>query len=112
MAAQKDTRGAGRRGQRTGQMQGAKAQADQAQVWSPPQTPGLTLMRASFRTQSFARHSHEGYGVGVIERGALGFSYRGAGLVGPQGARRGLIAGLTDLYAGGAATVATQSGAG
>ncbi len=86
MAAQKDTRGAGRRGQRTGQMQGAKAQADQAQVWSPPQPPGLTLMRASFRTQSFARHSHEGYGVGVIERGALGFSYRGAGLVAPQGA--------------------------
>jgi len=59
---------------------------DQAQVWSPPETPGLTLMRASFRTQVFARHSHEGFGVGVIEQGALGFSYRGAGLVAGSGA--------------------------
>lgn len=54
-------------------------------VWSPQETPGLTLMRASFRTQTFARHSHEGYGVGVIEQGALGFSYRGAGLVAGSG---------------------------
>ncbi|MHC1752583.1 AraC family transcriptional regulator [Humidesulfovibrio sp.] len=70
-----------RRGQRTGE-----AQADQAQVWSPPQAPGLTLLRARFRTQTFARHSHEGYGVGVIEAGALAFDYRGAGLVAGQGA--------------------------
>jgi len=55
-------------------------------IWSPPETPGMQLMRASFKTQTFARHSHEGYGVGVIEAGALGFSYRGAGLVAPQGA--------------------------
>ena len=59
---------------------------DQAHVWSPPQAPGLTLMRASFRTQTFARHSHEGYGVGVIQAGALAFDYRGAGLVAAQGA--------------------------
>jgi AraC-like DNA-binding protein len=43
-------------------------------------------MRASFHRQSFARHSHEGYGVGVIEQGALGFDYRGAHLVAPPGA--------------------------
>lgn len=59
---------------------------DQARVWSPPQAPGLTLLRASFKTQTFARHSHEGYGVGVIQAGALAFDYRGAGLVAAQGA--------------------------
>jgi hypothetical protein len=59
---------------------------DHARVWSPQETPGLTLMGASFKTQTFARHSHEGYGVGVIEAGALGFTYRGAGLVAGAGA--------------------------
>jgi len=58
---------------------------DQVRVWSPQEAPGLQLMRASFKTQTFARHSHEGYGVGVIEQGALGFSYRGAGLVAGSG---------------------------
>lgn len=76
MTAEGRKRGAEKRGQ----------QADEARVWSPPETPGLTLMRALFRTQTFARHSHEGYGVGVIEAGALAFDYRGAGLVAAQGA--------------------------
>lgn len=58
---------------------------EQVRVWSPQEAPGLQLMRASFKTQTFARHSHEGYGVGVIEQGALGFSYRGAGLVAGSG---------------------------
>lgn len=47
--------------------------------------PGLQLLRARFRHQTFARHSHEGYGVGVIEAGALGFFYRGENLVAPAG---------------------------
>ena len=91
MTAERRTRRADKRGQRTGeaqadQIQADQAQADQAHVWSPPQAPGLTLMRARFRTQTFARHSHEGYGVGVIQAGALAFDYRGAGLVAGQGA--------------------------
>ncbi len=47
--------------------------------------PGLQLLRASFRTRTFPRHSHEGYGVGVIEQGALGFYYRGENVVAPAG---------------------------
>lgn len=74
-------RGSDKRGQQANQTPG-----DQAHVWSPPQATGLTLLRARFRTQTFARHSHEGYGVGVIEAGALAFDYRGAGLLAPQGA--------------------------
>jgi AraC-like DNA-binding protein len=42
-------------------------------------------MQARFRTRSFARHSHEGYGFGVIEQGALGFYYRGENVVAPTG---------------------------
>lgn len=46
---------------------------------------GLQLLHARFRRQTFPRHSHEGYGVGVIEAGALGFFYRGENLVAPAG---------------------------
>jgi len=42
-------------------------------------------MRARFHSQIFPRHSHEGYGVGVIEQGALGFYYRGENVVAPAG---------------------------
>lgn len=58
---------------------------EQASMVSPPGLPDLQLLRASFLTRSFPRHSHEGYGVGVIEQGALGFEYRGEHLVAPPG---------------------------
>ncbi len=83
MAAETRTRAAQARG--PGRDSGKQRPREQVRVWSPQEAPGLQLMRASFKTQTFARHSHEGYGVGVIEQGALGFSYRGAGLVAGSG---------------------------
>lgn len=59
---------------------------DSARILRPAELPGLELMRARFASRSFGRHSHEGYGVGVIEGGALGFRYRGEQLVAPAGA--------------------------
>ncbi len=50
-----------------------------------PALPGLTLMQATYVTQSFARHSHDGFAFGVIEKGTLEFSYRGEKLVAPAG---------------------------
>jgi AraC-like DNA-binding protein/quercetin dioxygenase-like cupin family protein len=58
---------------------------DRVNIHTPPEHAGLQLMQASFRTRSFARHSHEGYGIGVIEQGALGFYYRGDNVVAPAG---------------------------
>lgn len=43
------------------------------------------LMHATYVTQSFPRHTHDGFGVGVIERGALGFYYRGENVVASEG---------------------------
>jgi AraC-like DNA-binding protein len=43
-------------------------------------------MHAHYVTQSFPRHTHEGFGVGVIEHGALGFYYCGDNVVAPPGA--------------------------
>lgn len=58
---------------------------EQVRIWQPPEVPGLQLMRASYLTQTFPRHTHEGFGVGIIERGALGFFYRGENVVAPAG---------------------------
>ena len=55
--------------------------SEQVHICSLAEIPGLQLMRANYRTQAFPRHSHEGFGVGVIEQGALGFYYRGEHLV-------------------------------
>jgi len=63
----------------------APTAAEQASIASLPGLPGLQLLRASFTTRCFPRHSHEGFGVGVIEQGALGFQYRGEHLVAPPG---------------------------
>jgi AraC-like DNA-binding protein len=35
------------------------------------------MLRATYITHTFARHVHEGYVVGVVERGAESFEYRG-----------------------------------
>ncbi len=58
---------------------------EQVRIWQSHGLPGLQLMRATFVTRAFPRHSHEGFGVGVIERGALGFFYRGENMVAPAG---------------------------
>ena len=54
-------------------------------IWRAHGLTGLDLLKATYVTQTFARHSHEGYALGVIESGALGFDYRGSHVVAPAG---------------------------
>ncbi|MFH1152959.1 MAG: AraC family transcriptional regulator [Pseudomonadota bacterium] len=42
-------------------------------------------MKATYVTQTFPRHFHDGFGFGVIEQGALEFQYRGEKLVASKG---------------------------
>jgi AraC-like DNA-binding protein len=58
---------------------------ESVQVRQVPDVQGLTLMHASYVTQNFAKHSHDGFAFGVIEQGALEFSYRGQKLVASPG---------------------------
>ncbi|MES2936629.1 MAG: AraC family transcriptional regulator [Pseudomonadota bacterium] len=44
-------------------------------LWKPGSLPGVTLLRADGMAQTFARHTHDDYALGVITRGALGFDY-------------------------------------
>ena len=46
-------------------------------VFRPPGLPGVECLAAEGLRVRFARHFHEGYAVGVIEHGALGFRYLG-----------------------------------
>lgn len=53
---------------------------EQTKFWRAPQLGDLELLRASYRTHSFARHTHDGFALGVIERGAETFEYVANGL--------------------------------
>lgn len=50
-----------------------------------PHLHNIELLTARYINHSFSKHIHEGYGLGVIEQGALTFSYRGERVVAPAG---------------------------
>ncbi len=58
---------------------------EQTKFWCFPKIDNLEILHASYVNHSFSRHTHEGYGVGVIEKGALGFYYHGENLVASPG---------------------------
>lgn len=61
------------------------ARAAVSKVWQVPGLNNLELLRAKHLTQSFPRHTHERYAVGVVEQGALGYFYRGENVVAAAG---------------------------
>ncbi len=60
-------------------------QAPKTKLWRIPDLGNLELLRAENVTQFFPKHTHERYAVGVLERGALGFFYRGENVVAAAG---------------------------
>jgi AraC-like DNA-binding protein len=58
---------------------------EQTMFWRDPVLRDLELLRATYITHTFAPHIHEGYAIGVIDRGAESFWYRGRTHVAPQG---------------------------
>jgi AraC-like DNA-binding protein len=58
----------------------------QPKIWRLPELGNLELLHATFVNHAFPRHTHDGFAVGVIEQGALGFYYRGENVVASQGA--------------------------
>jgi AraC-like DNA-binding protein len=51
---------------------------EQVKFWRSPQFADLELLHARFITHSFCRHTHNTYAIGVIQRGAEEFTYRGS----------------------------------
>ncbi len=59
---------------------------DQSKAWQLKTGMGnIQLLQASFYRQNFARHSHDDFPLGVIEKGALSFYFRRQNLVAPEG---------------------------
>jgi AraC-like DNA-binding protein len=58
---------------------------EQITFWRDPAFNNLELLRATYITHSFAPHIHEGYAIGVIDKGAEHFMYRRSNHVAPQG---------------------------
>ena len=55
-------------------------------VWWRLGDPGEPeLLKATFRTRTFARHAHDRFAIGVIEAGGLAFRYRGEEVLAPAG---------------------------
>lgn len=49
-----------------------------AKFWRDPALENLEMLRATYVTHTFSRHTHEGYAIGVIERGIEEFTYQRA----------------------------------
>lgn len=58
---------------------------EQARYRRIPEIGGLELLHAAYSQHSFSPHFHKGHVIGVIEKGELGFDYRGEKLVACQG---------------------------
>jgi len=51
---------------------------EQTKFWRDPTLGDLEMLHATYVTHSFARHTHEGFAIGVIEAGIEEFAYQGS----------------------------------
>lgn len=58
---------------------------EQTKFWQAADIGQVDLLKATYITHTFSRHTHEGYVIGVIEKGAEAFDYRGATHLAPAG---------------------------
>ncbi|MCB0209400.1 MAG: AraC family transcriptional regulator [Anaerolineae bacterium] len=63
----------------------APAKKEKVKFWQAQDIGGVDLLKATYFTHAFSRHVHNGYAIGIIERGAEIFYYRGATHVAPAG---------------------------
>ena len=53
--------------------------------WRDPVLRDLEMLRATYVNYAFARHTHEGFGIAIVESGAMAFEYRGETCIAPAG---------------------------
>lgn len=58
---------------------------ERVKFWRDPALPDLEMLSATYITYAFSRHAHEGYGIAIVESGAMEFEYRGTIYVAPAG---------------------------
>ena len=58
---------------------------EKVDFWVMPQLNNLELLHATYVNHTFTKHIHDGFAIGVIEQGALRFSYKGETLTASPG---------------------------
>ena len=53
--------------------------------WRDPVLHDLEMLHATYITYAFSRHAHEGFGIAIVEAGAMAFEYRGTTYTAPPG---------------------------
>lgn len=53
--------------------------------WRDSALANMEVLKATYVTHAFSRHTHEGYAIGIIESGVEAFSYRGSTYQAPAG---------------------------
>lgn len=80
---------------------------EQAKFWLARDVGDFEVLRATYIRHSFSRHVHEGYAIGMIERGGEKFYYRGETHLAPAGSI--VIINPGEIHTGYAATEAGWS---
>lgn len=81
---------------------GRNLRREQASFMHVDELGGLGVLQATYRRQTFSRHSHEGFCVGVIDDGAQRFYRTGGEHVAPLGSI--ILVNADDIHTGSAAS--------
>lgn len=79
-----------------------KGRKEQANFMHVDDLGGLEVLQATYRRQTFSRHSHEGFCVGVIDEGAQRFYRTGGEHVAPLGSV--ILVNADDIHTGSSAS--------
>lgn len=66
-------------------MTGRSHPQEYVKFWRDPILHDLEMLHATYITYAFSRHAHEGYGIAIVEAGAMEFEYRGVTYIAPAG---------------------------
>ncbi|MEO0828297.1 MAG: AraC family transcriptional regulator [Cyanobacteria bacterium J06639_16] len=58
---------------------------EHVKFWRDPVLQDLEMLHATYITYTFSRHAHEGFGIAIVEAGAMAFDYRGETYIAPPG---------------------------
>ncbi len=66
-------------------MNRSPAPKEHVKFWRDPALHDLEMLRATYIDYAFSRHAHEGFGIAIVEGGAMEFDYRGETHIAPAG---------------------------
>ncbi len=81
-------------------MRESRSRHEVTRYWRPEAASAVELLYAKYLTHSFARHTHDGFAIGLVEEGANSFYYRGSVHTAPAGSV--MLLNPAEVHTGGA----------